>query len=340
MTTRNFTDLFVRNAKPKEQVYEIADAGQRGLKLAVHPSGQRSFVVRYRHPISGISRKLTLPPGLSLAAARKLSADAMFQVAQGIDPIHQKREQKQAAAIATDGTLRAVGERYLNSTDDRNGCPKRSHDLYRRVLGRVFSYLGERQVTQLKRSEVMDMLDVIARKSKGKDKAKRDRELGGARTADLTLAVLRSMLRWYQKRHDSFVSPLIPGMARLKPAEHARTRLLVDDEIRRVWQASGDDRIGVYGQTLRLMLLCGARRSEAAGIRRSEIVTDDATGITVWKLPARRSKNKQEITRPLSRAALQIIDAQPVISDSDFVFTLDGVRAMNMNYPGKKGPAR
>jgi hypothetical protein len=123
MTTRNFTDLFVRNAKPKEQVYEIADAGQRGLKLAVHPSGQRSFVVRYRHPISGISRKLTLPPGLSLAAARKLSADAMFQVAQGIDPIHQKREQKQAAAIATDGTLRAVGERYLNSTDDRNGCP-------------------------------------------------------------------------------------------------------------------------------------------------------------------------------------------------------------------------
>jgi integrase len=314
---RALTDFAVINAKKPG---EISDGGQRGLRLAVRPTGARSFIIRYRHPASGVSRKMTLPPGLSLAAARKLAADAMFLVAQGIDPIDAKKTEKQAAIAATEGTLAAVGERYLDL-----GSPKRSRELYRRVLARVFTHLGARPVAELKRSEVVAMLDKIARDS-------------GPRAADLMLAVLRAMLRWYQTRSDSFVSPIIPGMARLKASEHARTRVLDDDELRRVWAACGDPRIGAYGMAIRFMLLSGGRRSEVAGLRRSEIihVRDNGTDIMVWKLPAARSKNRKEIVRPLSRAALDIVESMPVISDSDYVFTLDGVRPMSMNYMDKK----
>src|SRR5260370_9546216 len=101
---RGLTELQVRNAKPKAEPYEISDGHQRGLRLAVQPSGAKSWVVRYRHPVSGTSRKLTLQPGLGIAEARKLTGDAMFQVAQGIDPIDAKREQKQAAVSATECT--------------------------------------------------------------------------------------------------------------------------------------------------------------------------------------------------------------------------------------------
>ena len=321
---RDLTDLAVRNAKPKDEYYDIPDPGQRGLKLRVYPSGAKSWIVLYHHPITGKSAKLTLPFPIDsqtsrLADARKMASDAIYLVAQGIDPRDAKKAEREAKAAKIEGALAAVGERYLDL-----GSPKRSRDLYRRVLARVFTHLGARPVAELKRSEIVAMLDKIERDS-------------GPRAADLTLAIVRAMLRWYQTRSDSFVSPIIPGMARLKASEHARTKLLTDAEIRAVWEASFDKRIGTYGAVIRFMLLSGARRSEAAGLRRSEIGIDDETGLTVWRLPASRSKNKREVVRPLSKAALQIIGDMPIIGeDSDFVFTLNGIRPMSMNYQDRK----
>src|SRR6516165_4175413 len=154
--TKVLTNFAVTNAKPKSAGYEISDGGQRGLRLAVHSSGLKSWIVRYRHPVTGKSRKLTLPPGLGLAQARKLAGDAMFQVAQSIDPIDARREQKQAAAAAVEGTLHAVAKQYLGLAASK----LRSRDAYERILKRhILPRLGERQVVELKRSEITAMLD-------------------------------------------------------------------------------------------------------------------------------------------------------------------------------------
>ena len=80
---KKLTDVRVRTAKPKAARYELSDGGAP-LRLVVQPSGARSYAVRFR--INGETRKLTLPKGISLAAARKLSADAMLQASQGVDP--------------------------------------------------------------------------------------------------------------------------------------------------------------------------------------------------------------------------------------------------------------
>jgi integrase len=66
------------------------------------------------------------------------------------------------------------------------------------------------------------------------------------------------------------------------------------------------------------LLLCGQRRSEVAGMRRSEIAAD------VWTLPATRTKNKQVHATPLSAQVLAIIDAMPRFAGSDYVFTMTG----------------
>jgi integrase len=63
-------------------------------------------------------------------------------------------------------------------------------------------------------------------------------------------------------------------------------------------------------------LLTSARRNEACGLKFSEIKNG------VWTLPASRSKTKVEIVRPLSKAAMQIIKAQPRLGDH--VFGVDG----------------
>jgi integrase len=316
------TDFAVTKAKPRPVGYEISDGGQRGLRLAVRPTGQKSWIVRYRHPATGKSRKLTLQPGLGLAQARKFAADAMFAVAQGIDPIDGRRAEKQAAAAA-EGTLHAVAKQYLAIA-----APKlRSRDQYEGVLKRhILPRLGERQVAELKRSEITAVLDKVESES-------------GPSAADMALAILGATLAWHEKRSDGFRSPIIKGMRRVKASDRARDRVLADDEIKRVWQAAGDERIGLYGQVIKFMILTGARRSEAGGLRRSEIETvrDNGSDIVVWRLPASRSKSKREITRPVSAAALAIVDAMPMIGqDSDFVFTLDGNRPMSMNRHGQK----
>ena len=84
---KRLTDISIRNLRPGPARREIPDGN--GLYVVVQPSGKKGLCVRYRH--HGRTRKLTLPAGLTLAAARRLAADAAYQVAQGIDPAEAKK---------------------------------------------------------------------------------------------------------------------------------------------------------------------------------------------------------------------------------------------------------
>jgi integrase len=77
---------------------------------------------------------------------------------------------------------------------------------------------------------------------------------------------------------------------------------------------------------LRFLLLTGCRRSEGAGLR-----WDELDGHS-WLLPASRHKNKHiDLLRPLSDAALAIVQAQPRIDNSPYVFSYDGIRPVSFN---------
>ena len=62
------TDVSVRNARPRDKEYKLADTG--GLYLLVTPTGGRLWRLKYR--MHGIERKLSLGkyPEVSLGDAR------------------------------------------------------------------------------------------------------------------------------------------------------------------------------------------------------------------------------------------------------------------------------
>jgi hypothetical protein len=70
---RALTDIAIKNFKPTAIRREIPDPGAHGLYVIIQPTGRRGFCVRYR--FFGVPRKLTLPPGITLAAARKLAVE-------------------------------------------------------------------------------------------------------------------------------------------------------------------------------------------------------------------------------------------------------------------------
>jgi integrase len=316
------TDLYLKSLHRHLDVGEyVRDLTQRHLYVYRLQNGH-SFRVLYRFN-NKPSPALVLQSGISLAQARKLTADAMFLVSQGKDPRAERKAEREKAIMANDeGTVAALCGRWLELVASKFRS-KRHYELA--LKNNILPRLGAHSVIELKRSEIVAAFDRVEAKS-------------GPRAADMALSVLGQVLRWHERRHDTFRSPIISGMRRARyiPRKHK----LSDDEVKAIWLACGDDRMGIFGQAIRLLLLTGARRSEINGLRRSEIedVRDNGDVFRCWRLPARRSKNKAEVLRPLSRAALDIIDNVPVIGsgDGDLVFSLDGMKPMSLHFTQKE----
>jgi integrase len=310
---KRLTDIAIRNLKSSATRYEVPDGAARGLYIVCQPSGRKGFAVRYRY--NGKPRKLTLPSAITLAAARKLAADAMHEVEQGRDPGVAKQEAAEKAALAAADTLQAVCEEYSR----REGAKLRTRDAQLATLKRhVFGPLGARPIASIKRKEIVRLLDAVADKS-------------GERAADVVLAHLSRILGWHAIRDDEFHSPIVRGMARLKTSERARSRVLNDDELRAVVTAARELRTP-FALLVLFLLYSAARRREASHMEWSEIQNNGD-----WLLPAARNKTKQDLLRPLSGAAKHVVaEILTKQTNSKYVFTTDGVRPLSGYTTGKR----
>ena len=307
---RQITDKGVKALKPRAQRYEKPIGN--GLYVVVQPGGRKSYAVRYR--FAGKTRKLTLPGGITLAAARRAAADALYKVEQGIDPAVARQRQKQAQRLADADTFAAVADEYFR----REGRGLRSVKRRRQTIDRlVLPVIGNRPIGEIKRSEIVRLLDQVEEKN-------------GPSMADDVLAFVRKIMNWHATRSDEFRSPIIRGMARTKPKEQARSRILSDDELRAVWTTAAE-RPGAFPALLQFLLLTAARRDEARCMTFSEL-----NGGSVWVLPASRSKNKLDLIRPLSDAALAILKHVPRIDGGEFVFSNTGRRPFSNLWEAKK----
>src|SRR5262249_50386237 len=110
-------------------------------------------------------------------------------------------------------------------------------------------------------------------------------------------------------------SPMV-GVPR-PASESARERTLNERELVALWHAC--DAVGEPARSwIRTLILLSQRRSETAGMRRSEIDGD------LWHLPAERMKGRVAHVLPLPAQAMAIVEALPQIGDSDLVFTSNG----------------
>ena len=291
------TPAFVAKAmiEPGAKRTTYWDTGMPGFGLMVTANRHRSYVVQYR--AAGRSRRMHLKDGLTLRAARKEAKAILGAVAKGRDPLGERRKAERAES----NTLNAIVEEYLT----REGGRLRSIGERRAALERhVLPKLGARQIGDISRTDIVRLLDNIADKS-------------GAPMADHVLAYLRRVMSWHAARSDDFRSPIVRGMARTRPSQRRRQRVLSDDELRAVWRAA-EASPNAFSYLVKFLLLTATRRTEAAAMRRSERVGSE------WIVPQERYKTGLELVIPLSHAAQAVLSAMPKIGKSGFLFTTDG----------------
>lgn len=288
MPRRMLTDRFCASAKVREgeAQTDYFDESVAGLSLRVG-AGRKAWT--YNFTWGGRRVRITLGtyPATSLGNARAQAESARATLEAGKDP---------RSALAKPDTLKAICEEYF----DREGAALRTGAFRKATLERlVYPTLGDQPINEVRRSDIVRMLDRI------------DDESGPA-MADQALAYLRRVFTWHAARSDDFRSPIVRGMARTKPRERARERTLTDEEIRVVWRCA--ERADVFGRFVRFILLTAARRNEAADMQWNEIADKN------WTLPAARNKTKLDLIRPLSKAALASLPKK----QGAFVFTTDG----------------
>ena len=102
---------FLKSARSVETVtktgYHRCD---RGLYLQVSHTGTKSWIFRYKSPVTSKQREMGLGSleVVSLAEARKIAVETRLQLLKGIDPINERKRIKQ------DNLLSAVRHLAVN----------------------------------------------------------------------------------------------------------------------------------------------------------------------------------------------------------------------------------
>jgi integrase len=288
LTDANVTKL----ARPagKSDHIEFDDA-LPGFAARWRSGAKPSWIFQYRIGSRQRRRKIGVVGAMPASAARDIAVKWYSQTRLGVDP-----------AAAIEKTLAAQAETFGAGLDiylARQAKRLRPRSLIevRRHLLTHAKPLHHTPLTEIGRRDVSRVVSRVA-------------ESSGLTAANRVGSSLAAYLAWCVREGwlDVNVAATIN-----KLHEETRARVLTDDELRQIWQATGGG--DPYSAIVRLLMLLGCRRAEIGGLLWSEIDFDAAT-IT---LPASRVKNALEHVIPLPAAAIEILKAQP--RNGDHVFS-------------------
>lgn len=105
------SDTAIRSIKPKDKPYKVTDGG--GLYLLVTTSGSKLWRFDYRRLGKRLTMAMGAYPDLTLKRARKDRDEAREHLANGLDPIAQRKLKETAAKTAEASTFNLIADEFL-----------------------------------------------------------------------------------------------------------------------------------------------------------------------------------------------------------------------------------
>ncbi len=303
-------------APQKSKRYIIWDSELSGFGLRISPSGNKTYILRYRPDGGGrsapkrflsIGRQSTLTAEQARAKARKIFG----AVLNGADPAKELKSKRKEL------TLAALVEHYEHEGMGHFKERTRQYTLAR-LHNHVLPLLGKRKVTEIGVKDVEQMINQVAagKTARTINAGSRQQSIfrGGPGAAAKVARDLSAVFTFAIREEFLLTNPCL---AARKPKDGRRDRFLNLEEIVRLGTAL--ERVESEGANkmatdiIRLLLFTGCRRDEIAGLKWQEVDFKQNC------LRLEETKTGKSI-RPLGESALVLLKQQPRFKGTEFVF--------------------
>jgi integrase len=305
------TDTKVRNAKPRDKGYKIADSG--GLHLFVSPAGGKLW--RYRYEFGGKEKLLSLGPypENTLLDARVSRDAARAILREGRDPAIAKKQNRLIVAKQVKETFATVGREWF-AANRKRWSAVHAQDVKRQLERDVYPVIGEYPVRDLKPQDILHTLKAIE-------------ERGAVETAHRARQRISAIFAFAMASDKADTNPAIIVAGALSAIVKGRQPAITDLAKARQILVDVDTTPGhiVTKLAIRLLALTAVRPGVIAGAPWAEL----SPGQTVWTVPAQRMKlrlgmkndERRDHLVPLSRQAVEVIECiRTITGDGPMAF--------------------
>lgn len=283
------TDTAIRNAKPKEKPYKLAD--EKGLFLLVHPNGGRYWRFKYRFVGKEKLLALGVYPDVSLKEARERRDNARKQVAADIDPGQHRKALKAAKATCAENSFEIVAREWF-AKHSPNWAVNHSSKILRRLERDIFPWIGNRPIGDITAPELLTVL-------------RRIESRGALETAHRALQNCGQVFRYAVATGRAERDPSGDLRGALPPTKQIHHASITDPKaigglLRAIKGYQGSF---ITKCALQLAPLVFVRPGELRKAEWSEFDLDAAE----WRIPAARMKMREQHIVPLSSRAVAIL---------------------------------
>ncbi|WP_164659310.1 integrase arm-type DNA-binding domain-containing protein [Tropicibacter sp. Alg240-R139] len=268
------------------------DSEHKGFGLRVTKTGTKAFILNYH--LNKRERRITIgqSPIWSAAAARERARELSRLIDQGIDPLDEKTERREAPTVAT---LWVEYEKvHIPTLSQRSQADQKGM-----WANFILPELGTIAVRQLSSRQIDSLHAKISEKP--------------PTHANRVLEVLRKALNlsirweWITKN---------PADGFRRNTEHSREKYLTMDQYERVFSALEMMPNQKAANAIRLLILTGARRGEVLDLEWQDLDLE----LGIWNRPPHKSKDRKRKRIPLSNEALMLLRVMHDVAGVGFLF--------------------
>ena len=294
---------FLKSARSVETVTEIGyHRCDRGLYLQVAGSGTKSWLFRYKSPVTGKQREMGLGSLnlVSLASARDIAVECRRQVLSGLDPLEERGRVKRVRLLeqARSITFQGAAEQCIASKKPEWKNAKHAQQWANSLTTYAYPVFGTLSVSDLDTDLVLKAIEPIW--------------ISKAETASRVRQRIETVWDWARARKyvegenparlRGHLDKILAKTAKVKRVKH---HAAVPYKQIATFITQLRDRKGSSALAMEFMILTAARTGEVRGARWQEI---DLT-TKVWTIPADRMKAGKEHRVPLCDRAMQILNS-------------------------------
>ncbi|MEZ8144592.1 hypothetical protein A1OQ_13520 [Enterovibrio norvegicus FF-162] len=319
-SSKSLCDLSIKTMKAGDK--ELVGTGKHiGLRVYVGKTGKKSFIYRYRHPMTKKLKQIKIGtyPQLTLAKAYVELEELKAIRAQGVCPAEKRKNERKQNEIDAESTfdsitIRDVARYYLSESIERRASSKgddsisdsRRREAIRTLEKDITPEFGVKSALSLLPSQVTQLVKQII-------EDRNSRVQAGRFLGELSLAYDFSIGMGYLP--EDFANPCITAkkslkLARYKLTSNKRQRVLDDDELKQLLDWLPRSKFSTHHKgILRLALWTGCRTGELCIASWDDIDLDRG----VYRL--KTSKNGKGRNVQLSRQAIEFLKGLRVTTD-------------------------